>query len=80
MQVGGIGLHVGPTVLGGPDDLDEVIRTFIGGARKQLLVAVQELDRTRGQLTSRSAGSHTSSPAAFWGAIHQRRASGFAAP
>jgi len=44
IQVGGIELHMGPTVLGGPDDLDEVIRQFIAGAKRSLFIAVQELD------------------------------------
>ena len=44
IQIGGIELHVGPTVLGGPDDLDAVVRGFIGGAKRQLLIAVQEID------------------------------------
>lgn len=44
MRLGGIELFMGPTVLGGPDDLDAVVRQFIAGARKQLLIAVQELD------------------------------------
>lgn len=42
-QLGGIEFYAGPPVLGGPDDLDAVIRTFIGGATTNLLVAVQEL-------------------------------------
>jgi phosphatidylserine/phosphatidylglycerophosphate/cardiolipin synthase-like enzyme len=41
---GGLTLHVGPTELGGPDDLEAAIVDFIDGARKQLLVAVQELE------------------------------------
>jgi hypothetical protein len=36
--------YAGPRELGGPDDLDQVIREFIGGATKTLLIAVQELD------------------------------------
>jgi phosphatidylserine/phosphatidylglycerophosphate/cardiolipin synthase-like enzyme len=44
VQIGGIELHVGPTVLGGPDDLDAVVRDFVAGARHTLRVAVQELD------------------------------------
>jgi hypothetical protein len=44
VAVGGIELYTGPTVLGGPDDLDTVIREFIDGAQTSLLVAVQELD------------------------------------
>jgi phosphatidylserine/phosphatidylglycerophosphate/cardiolipin synthase-like enzyme len=42
--VGGVEFFAGPKVLGAPDDLDEVIRTFIAEARTSLLVAVQELD------------------------------------
>jgi phosphatidylserine/phosphatidylglycerophosphate/cardiolipin synthase-like enzyme len=42
--VGGVELYAGPQVLGAPDDLDLVIRDFVAGARKSLLVAVQELD------------------------------------
>lgn len=37
-------LYAGPPALGGPDDLDRVIREFIGGATTSLLIAVQELD------------------------------------
>ena len=44
IQVGGIELHMGPTVLGGPDDLDAVVRQFIAGAKRSLFIAVQELD------------------------------------
>lgn len=44
IQVGGIELHMGPTVLGGPDDLDAVVRQFITGAKRSLFIAVQELD------------------------------------
>jgi phosphatidylserine/phosphatidylglycerophosphate/cardiolipin synthase-like enzyme len=44
IQIGGIELHVGPPVLGGPDDLDEAVRTFIGGAKRSLSIAVQEID------------------------------------
>jgi phosphatidylserine/phosphatidylglycerophosphate/cardiolipin synthase-like enzyme len=44
VQLGSIEFYAGPPVLGGPDDLDQVIRDFIGGAKKQLLIAVQELD------------------------------------
>jgi phosphatidylserine/phosphatidylglycerophosphate/cardiolipin synthase-like enzyme len=43
-RVGGVEFYTGPTVLGGPDDLDVVIREFIGGAKTTLLIAVQELD------------------------------------
>lgn len=44
VRAGGIELHAGPALLGGPDDLDAVIREFVGGARHTLRVAVQELD------------------------------------
>ena len=44
IKVGGIELFMGPATLGGPDDLDEVIRAFLGGAKRSLAVAVQELD------------------------------------
>ncbi|MCW3820439.1 phospholipase D-like domain-containing protein [Micromonospora sp. DR5-3] len=41
---GGLELYAGPPVLGGPDDLDEVVRQFIDGAVDSLLIAVQEID------------------------------------
>jgi phosphatidylserine/phosphatidylglycerophosphate/cardiolipin synthase-like enzyme len=44
IQLDGIELYAGPPVLGGPDDLDVVIREFIGAAKQSVLVAVQELD------------------------------------
>jgi phosphatidylserine/phosphatidylglycerophosphate/cardiolipin synthase-like enzyme len=44
IQLGGIEFYAGPPVLGAPDDLDAVIRAFIAGAKKTLLIAVQELD------------------------------------
>jgi len=44
LNLGSIEFYAGPTVLGGPDDLDAVVRAFIGGAKKPLLIAVQELD------------------------------------
>ncbi|HSH59434.1 MAG TPA: phospholipase D-like domain-containing protein [Acidimicrobiales bacterium] len=44
LQQGGVELYAGPAVLGGPDDLDAVVRGFIAGAKKSLFVAVQELD------------------------------------
>jgi hypothetical protein len=40
----GIELYAGPPALGGPDDLNAVIRGFIDGAKQSVLVAVQELD------------------------------------
>jgi phosphatidylserine/phosphatidylglycerophosphate/cardiolipin synthase-like enzyme len=42
--VGGVEFYAGPAALGGPDDLDAVIREFIAGAKTSLRVAVQELD------------------------------------
>ena len=44
LDLGSIEFYAGPTVLGGPDDLDAVVRSFISGAEKRLLIAVQELD------------------------------------
>ncbi|WP_164863427.1 phosphatidylserine/phosphatidylglycerophosphate/cardiolipin synthase family protein [Agromyces sp. LHK192] len=44
IRVGGIELHVGPTSVGGPDDLDRAIREFIEGADHSLAIAVQEID------------------------------------
>ena len=44
VRVGGIELFMGPPVLGGPDDVDAVIRDFIAGAKYSLAIAVQELD------------------------------------
>jgi phosphatidylserine/phosphatidylglycerophosphate/cardiolipin synthase-like enzyme len=44
IQVGGIELFMGPASLGAPDDLDAVVRQFIGGAKRSLFIAVQELD------------------------------------
>jgi phosphatidylserine/phosphatidylglycerophosphate/cardiolipin synthase-like enzyme len=44
IELGGIEFYTGPTVLGGPDDLDAVVRDFISGAKETLRVAVQELD------------------------------------
>ncbi|MEU4155331.1 phospholipase D-like domain-containing protein [Actinoplanes sp. NPDC026670] len=44
VDLGSVEFYTGPTVLGGPDDLDGVIREFIGGANETLLIAVQELD------------------------------------
>ncbi len=59
VRIGGIELHAGPTVLGGPDDLDAVIRDFVTEVRHTLRVAVQELDsRTIAQaiLAARARG------------------------
>ncbi|GAA4967778.1 phospholipase D-like domain-containing protein [Actinoplanes utahensis] len=44
IDLGSVEFYAGPPVLGGPDDLDGVIRDFIAGAAETLLVAVQELD------------------------------------
>ena len=44
LTLGGIELYMGPTALGGPDDLDAAIRQFIAGAQHSLAIAVQELD------------------------------------
>jgi phosphatidylserine/phosphatidylglycerophosphate/cardiolipin synthase-like enzyme len=44
IDLGSIEFYAGPAELGGPDDLDQVIRDFIAGAKKTLLIAVQELD------------------------------------
>jgi phosphatidylserine/phosphatidylglycerophosphate/cardiolipin synthase-like enzyme len=44
IDLGGIEFYTGPAELGGPDDLDAVVRGFIAGAKKSLLVAVQEID------------------------------------
>jgi phosphatidylserine/phosphatidylglycerophosphate/cardiolipin synthase-like enzyme len=42
--VGGVEFYVGPPVLGAPDDLDAVIRDFLGAAKHSLAIAVQEVD------------------------------------
>lgn len=44
VRAGGIELFMGPSSLGGPDDLDAVIRDFLDGAEHSLAIAVQELD------------------------------------
>jgi len=44
VALNGIELYAGPPLLGGPDDLDAVIREFIDGAKQSVLIAVQELD------------------------------------
>ncbi|WP_082461775.1 phosphatidylserine/phosphatidylglycerophosphate/cardiolipin synthase family protein [Agromyces sp. Leaf222] len=44
VTVGGVELYVGPTSVGGPDDLDLAIRQFIDGAGHTLAIAVQEID------------------------------------
>jgi len=43
-KVGNIEIHMGPGLLGAPDDLEKVVVDFIDGAEKRLEVAVQELD------------------------------------
>jgi phosphatidylserine/phosphatidylglycerophosphate/cardiolipin synthase-like enzyme len=35
---------MGPVLVGAPDDLDAVIRDFLGGAKHSLAIAVQEVD------------------------------------
>jgi phosphatidylserine/phosphatidylglycerophosphate/cardiolipin synthase-like enzyme len=44
VSVGGLDLYTGPKTLGATDDLDAVIREFIGDARYTLDIAVHELD------------------------------------
>src|SRR6187551_1486222 len=44
---GKIEAYVGPADLGAPDDLEQVIVDFIGGAKESLDIAVQELDNER---------------------------------
>ena len=44
LDLGSVEFYAGPPALGGPDDLDVVIRDFIAGATDTLLIAVQELD------------------------------------
>ncbi|MCH8024939.1 MAG: phospholipase [Candidatus Marinimicrobia bacterium] len=44
IQEGNIELHMGPSQLGAPDNLQDVIVGFIDGAKKRLDVAVQELE------------------------------------
>ncbi len=39
-----IELYMGPDILGAPDNLEDAITKFIGGAKKRLWIAVQELD------------------------------------
>jgi len=43
-KAGNIELHMGPTEVGGPDNLRKAIVDFIDGATKRLDIAVQELD------------------------------------
>jgi phosphatidylserine/phosphatidylglycerophosphate/cardiolipin synthase-like enzyme len=44
LDLGSVEFYAGPTALGGPDDLDVVVRDFIAGAEERLLIAVQALD------------------------------------
>ena len=44
LKIGNVEIYMGPRELGAPDDLEKVIVDFIGGARKRLEIAVQELD------------------------------------
>jgi phosphatidylserine/phosphatidylglycerophosphate/cardiolipin synthase-like enzyme len=44
VSVGGLDLYTGPKTLGATDDLDAVIRAFIGEANHSLDLAVQEVD------------------------------------
>src|SRR5215203_4464984 len=44
LRIGGIELHMGPSVLGGPDDLEAAILEFLAGATSTLAIAVQEVD------------------------------------
>ncbi|MCH7940004.1 MAG: phospholipase, partial [Candidatus Marinimicrobia bacterium] len=44
IQEGNIELYMGPSQLGAPDNLQDVIVGFIDGAKKRLDVAVQELE------------------------------------
>ena len=43
-KVGKIEIHMGPSQLGAPDDLEAAIIDFIAGAKKRLEVAIQELE------------------------------------
>ena len=44
VSIGGVDLYMGPTSVGGPDDLDQAIRDFIDAAKHSLAIAVQEID------------------------------------
>lgn len=44
VTIGNISLYMGPSSVGGPDDLQAAIVDFIGGAQSKLEIAVQELD------------------------------------
>jgi phosphatidylserine/phosphatidylglycerophosphate/cardiolipin synthase-like enzyme len=43
-KVGNVELYMGPTAVGGPDDLKKVLIDFIDGATRRLDIAIQELD------------------------------------
>lgn len=43
-SIGNVTLHMGPTQVGGPDNLENPIVQFVEAARDDLLVAVQELE------------------------------------
>ena len=44
LDLGSLEIYMGPDSLGGPDDLEQAITTFIDGARDKLYIAVQELE------------------------------------
>ena len=44
VDLDGIEFFTGPTVLGGPDDLETVITDFLSAATRSLAIAVQEID------------------------------------
>ena len=44
VTAGAVTLHMGPSTVGAPDDLEGPIIDFIGAATKELLVSIQELD------------------------------------
>ncbi len=44
LSVGNITMHLGPQIIGGPDDLEAAIIEFIEDATKSLYISVQELD------------------------------------
>lgn len=45
IKIGKVEFHAGPSELEAPDDLGKVIVDFIGGAKKKLDIAVQEIDK-----------------------------------
>ncbi len=58
-DIGNIEVYMGPPEVGGPDDLEATIVGFIGGARDELAVAVQELESesvTRALIDARRQG------------------------